>query len=93
MMPTEACLIFTAVNTRRAARLMTLGGDVEAGAIRAFTFSEFVEALIQVACRRSPPPADGAILSTEWVVGALVSLVEGVVLVRVAREDVRGFRQ
>ena len=48
-------LTFTSVNTRRAAAHLRLGAEAESGSIRAFTFSEFLEALIHVACKRSPP--------------------------------------
>ena len=65
LMPTDVCLIFTAVNTRRAARNLSLGTDAESGSIRAFTFSEFVEGLIQCACKTTP--AVGGLLTADHV--------------------------
>jgi hypothetical protein len=141
IMASEACLIFTGVNTRRHARNVALGSDGDSGSIRGFTFSEFVEGIIHLACRiassqqlkeallnssesaaaaassaaasaleppspdappldeTTPPRAAAAdpkgaamLLSAAKVVQHVSSLVEGVLLPRVEREDVRGFR-
>ena len=103
LLPTDVCLIFTAVNTRRAARVATLTSqgavnDLDQGSIRAFTFSEFIEALVQFACKRELASggmqgAAAGRLTTEHVEATLRALVEGAVLPHVRREDVRGFRE
>lgn len=93
LLPTEACLIFTAVNTRRAQRNLSLGSDAESGSIRGFTFSEFLEGIIQCACKLSPPREAHVLLTAESVTAALTSLTEGSILQHVIREDVKGFRE
>ena len=107
LMPTEACLIFTAVNTRRAAfnlkqvSLGATGSDADAGAVRSFTFSEFLEALIQFACNQHLKAVDGfendgiadTLLTAEHVQKATMSLVENSILKKVVRDDIKGFRQ
>ena len=100
MLPTEACLIFTAVNTRRAARNLVLGADAEAGSIRGFTTSEFLEAIVQCACKVSAAAKEAkegggaeVLMTAEHVAASVAALVQDSILQKVAREDVRGFRQ
>ncbi len=129
-MPTVACLIFTAVNTRRAARVQATGDLQDQGSLRAFTFSELVEAIIQLGCTllqqqqqqqqgssdeagsasiatvgiggtkpsgsstsAAATGAEGPPLSTDAVSDSIANLLETVLLPRVRREDIRGFRE
>jgi len=102
VMPTVACLVFTAVNTRRASLQIASGGTGDAGGVRAFTFSELIEAIIQLACtllmqQREADAQRGVLVTTpltsDTVCGAISMLLEVEMLSRVRREDIRGFRE
>ena len=71
------------------------------GGFLLFTFSEFLEALIQFACNQHLKAVDGfendgiadTLLTAEHVQKATMSLVENSILKKVVRDDIKGFRQ